>query len=314
MALHPVPAAQSVQQLADAFGLGPVLEAAPVPGGPDVLLRLHTAEGRFLARRATSRTEEDVAFEVALLEHLAGAHLPVPAPRRTREGRALWPSPAGLVTVLPWMAGEVRTRGSVGPEGLARLGRELGRVHVAAQSFPARRERCPALEQVERELDGAAAHGDSPSTREAAREARALLVRARASLQGLEPAGVVHGDLRPAQVRWVGEQPSALYGFEEACHEPYGAELGAALDAWCFDPVAGGWDEACVRALVGGYAEARPLQAVERHNLWGHACFAAARALTGRLGLPGASGALARVRSLAHQGPDAFEARTHPGA
>lgn len=314
MALHPVPTAQSVQQLADAFGLGPVADAAPVPGGPDVLLRLHTAEGRFLVRRAASRTAEDVAFEVALLEHLAGAHLAVPAPRRTRDGQALWHSPAGLVTVLPWLPGEVRPRSDVEPAGLARLGRELGRVHVAAQSFPARRERTPRLEQLERELEGAAAHGDSPSTREAAREARALLARARDTLDGLEPAGVGHGDLRPSQVRWVGAEPSALYGFEEACHEPYAAELGAVLDAWCFDPVGGSWVAQSVRALLGGYEEARPLQDVERHNLWGHAGCAAVRALTARLGLPGASGALARVRSLARLGPAAFEARTHPGA
>jgi homoserine kinase type II len=212
------------------------------------------------------------------------------------------------------MTGEVAARGALGPGHLERLGRELARVHLSAQSFGPRRERTPTLEQLERELEGAATGGDCPSTRESAREARALLARARTGMDGLAPGGIVHGDVRPTHVRWVGDQLSALYGFEEACHEPYAGELGAVLDAWCFDAVTGSWDAACAHGLLSGYAEVRPLQAVERHNLWGHASIAAVCALTARLGLPGASGALVRVRSLARLDPAAFLARAAPGA
>ena len=80
--------------------------------------------------------------------------------------------------------------------------------------------------------------------------------------QGL-PTGVIHADLFPDNVFFIGPELSGLIDFYFACNDALAYDLAICLNAWCFEPnftfnVTKG------RALLRGYEQVRQLTMPER--------------------------------------------------
>jgi homoserine kinase type II len=320
MAVYTVLQPEAFARVAEAYGLGTVQQVVAIPEGSiNTNHRVITSAGRYFVRHTTVRNAEDLRFESALLTHLTESHFPSPTLLLTKQGRPFLELEGGRVSVFKWLSGEELKRPQLTPDHLERLGTELGKMHRITQSFGGSRDNPYSAAQVRSWLAGLRRHSDDEVST-VAEELEEHLDRAEGERgHGLEPRGVIHADLFMDNVKWLADRVGAFFDFEMACKDAYGLDVVITLNAWCFDT--GVYQPELCRAFIRGYVDSRPLAAVERQNLFGHALFGAVRYTASRIRdfhlspLPPDKlfkkdfrTYLARSRELKRMGPEGFRA------
>jgi len=202
---------------------------------------------------------EDLPFFLALLEHLAAHGISCPTPIHGRDGaalRELCGKPAVIVSFLSGMWPKRST-----PQQCGALGTALAQMHLAGADFGMHRANDMSLGGW-RDLFEA--------TRSRAHEIQAGLAETLAAeLDYLAanwptdlPKGVIHADLFPDNVFFLGDRLSGLIDFYFACDDFLTYDLAICLNAWCFE-LDGSFNITKARALLRRYAEVRPLTAAE---------------------------------------------------
>ena len=80
------------------------------------------------------------------------------------------------------------------------------------------------------------------------------------------PQGVIHADLFPDNVFFLGDHLSGLIDFYFACTDTLAYDVAICLNAWCFEPDHS-YNVTKGRALLQGYEATRQLSAEERAAL-----------------------------------------------
>jgi homoserine kinase type II len=80
------------------------------------------------------------------------------------------------------------------------------------------------------------------------------------------PQGVIHADLFPDNVFFIGEKLSGLIDFYFACNDALAYDLAICLNAWCFERD-NSLNITKAQALLTAYDSIRPLSAAERAAL-----------------------------------------------
>lgn len=244
-----------------AYDLGSLLSCKGIAEGVENSnFFLHTSAGNFILTLYEKRVaERDIPFFLGLMEHLAGRGLSCPQPVRNRVGEALGRlagRPAAIVTFLDGYSVHH-------PEAThcARLGEALAKLHLAGTDFSASRPNALSVEGWRPLFEPFAARADevAPSLGEIVAAELDLLERDWP--RGL-PRGVIHADLFPDNVFFIGEEISGLIDFYFACTDALAYDLAICLNAWCFD-ARGTYDRAKGRALLAAYQRLRPLEAAE---------------------------------------------------
>jgi homoserine kinase type II len=222
---------------------------------------VHTTAGYFILTLYEKRVApEDIPFFLALMGHLAARGLTCPQPVKNQTGDMLgWIAgrPAALVTFLDGMWIRRPTAAHC-----AALGEALARLHLAGADFPMRRRNALSADGWRPLYVASAAGADTvqPGLREAIEKELTLLEGAWPS--GL-PEGVIHADLFPDNVFFLGETLSGLIDFYFACTDTLAYDIAICLNAWCFEPDHS-YNVTKGRALLQGYVAARPLSIEER--------------------------------------------------
>ena len=222
---------------------------------------VHTTAGYFILTLYEKRVApEDIPFFLALMEHLAARGLTCPQPVKNQTGDMLgWIAgrPAALVTFLDGMWIRRPTASHC-----AALGEALAQLHLAGTDFPMRRRNALSADGWRPLYVASAAGADTvqPGLREAIEKELTLLEGAWPS--GL-PEGVIHADLFPDNVFFLGEKLSGLIDFYFACTDTLTHDIAICLNAWCFEPDHA-YNVTKGRALLQGYVAARPLSIEER--------------------------------------------------
>jgi homoserine kinase type II len=225
---------------------------------------VHTSRGYFILTLYERRVaESDLPFFLALMEHLASRGITCPQPVKNRVGETLGRlagRPAAMVTFLDGMW--IRRPSA---QHCAALGEALARFHLAGADFPMRRANALSVAGW-RLLYGAC--------RDRADEVQAgledLLARELAVLEGQWPSGlpqgVIHADLFPDNVFFLGDNLSGLIDFYFACTDTLVYDVAICLNAWCFEPDHS-YNVTKGRALLANYAKTRPLSPTEWEKL-----------------------------------------------
>jgi len=222
---------------------------------------VHTTAGYFILTLYEKRVApEDIPFFLALMEHLAARGLTCPQPVKNETGDMLgWVAgrPAALVTFLDGMW--IRRPSA---SHCAALGEALARLHLAGADFPMRRRNALSVDGWRPLYVACAAGADTmqPGLREAIEKELTLLEGA---WPGGLPEGVIHADLFPDNVFFLGEKLSGLIDFYFACTDTLAYDIAICLNAWCFEPDHS-YNVTKGRALLQGYVAARPLSIEER--------------------------------------------------
>ncbi len=221
---------------------------------------LGTTAGTFILTLYEKRVAAgDLPFFVRLLEHLSAKGLTCPQPVANRAGEALGHlcgRPAAIMTFLEgvWVADPQ-------PRHCRALGEVLARLHVAGADFPLQRPNPLSVAGWHQLLAQAAPRADQVVSG-LATEAGADLAEIEARWPAALPGGVIHADLFPDNVFFLGERLSGLIDFYFACTDSFAYDLSICLNAWCFD-AAHRFDPARSQALMDGYLSVRPLNAAE---------------------------------------------------
>ncbi len=240
------------------YNLGAVLAFKGIAEGVEnsnFLLRTET--GQHILTLYEKRVKADeLPFFVDLMEHLAQRGVNCPLPVRDKNGEALGSlagRPAAIVTFLDglWIK-----RPSVIHCG--QLGEALAKMHIAGLSFPGRRENALSVQGWPVLFAAAKARANEVSP--------GLPGEAGAELKAMQklwpkdlPSGIIHADLFPDNVFFLGDRLSGLIDFYFACSDFLAYDLAVCLNSWCFEPDAS-FNVSKGRAMIAGYRRVRELE------------------------------------------------------
>jgi homoserine kinase type II len=241
---------------------------------------VHTSAGNFILTLYEKRVAEaDLPFFLALMEHLAARGITCPQPVRNKAGGTLGRlagRPAAIVTFLDGMW--IRRPSA---RHCAAVGEALARLHLAGADFSMRRPNALSIDGWQPLFEHANGRGDSVRP--------GLCKEISSELDALErcwprdlPAGVIHADLFPDNVFFLGDKLSGLIDFYFACTDTLAYDVAICLNAWCFEPD-NSYNVTKGRALLKAYAAVRTLSPDERAALPVLARGAATRFLLTRL-------------------------------
>ena len=257
MAVYTEVTDEALATFLDGYDLGRVISFKGIAEGVEnsnFLLR--TDAGQFILTLYEKRVhEEDLPFFVGLMEHLARRGVTCPQPVRARDGQALGRLAGRAAAIVTFLDG-LWIRRPQARHGAA-VGEALARMHEAGAGFALSRPNAlsiggwPALFAVaERRADEV-----SPGL---ARETAAELAALQAIWPTDLPSGVIHADLFPDNVFFLGERLSGLIDFYFACNDAFAYDLAICLNAWCFEPD-GAFNVSKGMAMIDGYQRLRPL-------------------------------------------------------
>jgi homoserine kinase type II len=241
---------------------------------------VHTERGNFILTLYEKRVAEgDLPFFIALMEHLAARSINCPQPVKNKSGGMLGRlagRPAAIVTFLEglWIRRPSASH-------CAAVGEALAGLHLAGRDFKMRRANGLALAAWRPLFEQARARGDSVKPGLCDEIARELDFLERSWPRGL-PDGVIHADLFPDNVFFLGDKLSGLIDFYFACTDTLAYDVVVCLNAWCFE-VDHSYNVTKGRALLKAYSQVRPLTAEETAALPVLARGAAMRFLLTRL-------------------------------
>ena len=221
---------------------------------------VHTQRGYFILTLYEKRVAAvDLPFFLSLMAHLAARGINCPQPVVTREGKTLGTLAGRPAALINFLEGMWPRRPSVGH--CVAVGEAMARLHLGGLDFPMQRANALSVAGWRVLYDSAAPRADEsqPGLRQFLADELAFLeARWPSSL----PAGVIHADLFPDNVFFLGERLSGVIDFYFACNDTLAYDVAITLNAWCFEPDHS-FNVTKARALLGGYNRVRPLSAEE---------------------------------------------------
>jgi len=217
---------------------------------------IHTESGPYILTLYEKRVRlQDLPFFLDLMDHLASSGIKCPTPVRDREGkmlRSLAGRPAAIITFLEglWMR---RPR----VEHCAELGKHLAKFHLAGQGFKLKRENNLSVAGW-RSLFEECGERTNEIAVDLCREIDDELAFLEANWPIDLAGGIIHADLFPDNVFFLGQEISGLIDFYFACTDMLAFDIAICLNAWCFE-VDNSFNITKARALLRAYAEERPL-------------------------------------------------------
>jgi homoserine kinase type II len=221
---------------------------------------LHAGAGVYILTLYEKRVdEESLPFFLGLMEHLARHGLNCPLPVRNRSGGALGRiagRPAAIVTFLEGVSAT-----NPNSDQCAALGESLGKLHEAGADFPMRRPNSLGLSAWPELFQQVGARADEVQPGLSDLIAKELTFLERNWPDDL-PSGIIHADLFPDNVLFLGDAVSGLIDFYFACVDDLAYDAAVCLNAWCFDKDQA-FDGRKAQAFFTAYERVRPLTAAE---------------------------------------------------
>src|SRR6266508_2031350 len=265
MAVYTDVAAEDLAQFLAGYDIGELLAYKGIAEGVENSnFLVHTSQGNFILTLYEKRVAaKDLPFFLALMEHLHARGITCPHPVKNRKGEVLGTvagRPAAIITFLDglWIRRPSATH-------CAALGTSLAKLHLAGLDFPGKRANALSV-------DGWRALYEhcSPRAHAVQRDLRTFLADELGHLERTWPRnlpqGVIHADLFPDNVFFLGEKLSGLIDFYFACTDALAYDVAICLNAWCFE-TDHSYNVTKGRSLLQAYAAVRPLSDEERDAL-----------------------------------------------
>ena len=265
MAVYTDVAAEDLAEFLKGYDVGELLSYKGIAEGVENSnFLLHTSKGAYILTLYEKRVAvDDLPYFLSLMAHLAERGVPCPQPARSREGAVysqLAGRPAAIINFLEGMW--PRRPNAAHCTG---VGAALAKMHLAGRDFPMFRKNPLSVEGWRPLFDLAAprADGVQPGLRD-------FITR---ELDHLEacwpndlPLGVIHADLFPDNVFFLGDKLSGLIDFPFSCNDILAYDVAICLNAWCFEPDHS-FNVTKARALLNAYGRERPMSEAEQAAL-----------------------------------------------
>ncbi|WOC15320.1 homoserine kinase [Pseudochrobactrum sp. MP213Fo] len=225
---------------------------------------LRTTQGTFILTLYEKRVDRnDLPFFVQLMQHLASNGIECPQPVVQKNGEAIGElagRPSAIVTFLEgmWLR-------KPAAEHCFALGVAMAQMHLAGQDFAMLRENNLTMKDWRPLWEKCMVDADAVEP--------GLRAQTESDLVYLEqhwpsdlPRGIIHADLFPDNVFFIGQNLSGIIDFYFACSDMLVYDLAICLNAWCFERDFS-YNLTKGTALLRGYNSVRPLSAKEQDAL-----------------------------------------------
>src|SRR5215510_8949194 len=234
MAVYTDVAAEELAQFLAGYDIGTLLSYKGIAEGVENSnFLVHTSHGSFILTLYEKRVDaKDLPFFLGLMEHLASRGITCPQPVKNRQGDMLGTvagRPAAIITFLEglWIRRPSATH-------CAGLGTALARLHLAGLDFPLRRTNELSVAGWRQLYEHCAGRANEVQSDLEGFLAKELADHERNWPRGL-PEGVIHADLFPDNVFFLGDTLSGLIDFYFACTDALAYDVAVCLNAWCFE-------------------------------------------------------------------------------
>jgi homoserine kinase type II len=206
---------------------------------------------------------EDLPYFLGLMDHLAGRGIRCPTPLRGRDGEALRQLCGRPAVIVSFLDGLWPRR--ILPSHCQKLGQAMAEMHLAGADFPLSRQNDLSVAGWRALFDACAPRAHEVRDGLAEEISEELAALERAWPRDL-PAGVIHADLFPDNVFFLGEELSGLIDFYFACNDFFAYDLAVCLNAWCFEPDRA-FNITKARLMLQAYRRVRPFSEAELEAL-----------------------------------------------
>ncbi|MGQ0456420.1 MAG: homoserine kinase [Hyphomicrobium sp.] len=247
------------------YGMGALLSYKGIAEGVENTNYLvHATAGVFILTIYEKRVDPaDLPYFLGLMEHLAAAGVSCPLPVRDAAGRNLNQLSGRHAALITFLEGVWPRKPQASQ--CAQVGKALAKMHLAGRDFAMSRPNAlgvagwrPLFQKFESRADEIL-----PGLRRLIGDELAHLD---ASWPHRLPQGVIHADLFPDNVFFIGDQLSGLIDFYFACNDALAYDVAVCLNAWCFS-AEHAYDPQKGKALLDGYQSVRPMTEPERAAL-----------------------------------------------
>jgi homoserine kinase type II len=265
MAVYTDVAAEELAEFLKAYDIGELLSYKGIAEGVENSnFLMHTTGGAYILTLYEKRVAaDDLPYFLSLMAHLAERGVSCPQPAKNRDG-AVYSELAGRpAAIINFLEGMWPRRPNAAH--CAGVGAALAKMHLAGSDFPLFRKNPLSVAGWRPLFERAADRADTVQA-----GLRDFLAR---ELEHLEarwpqdlPVGVIHGDLFPDNVFFLGDKLSGLIDFPFSCNDILAFDVAICLNAWCFEPDHS-FNVTKARALLNAYGRERPLSATEEAAL-----------------------------------------------
>jgi homoserine kinase type II len=261
MAVYTEVADEELEVFLEPYGIGKLLSYKGIAEGVENSnFMLHTDKGIYFLTLYEKRVAaKDLPFFLGLMNHLADKGLACPVPLRNAHGEMLGELAGRPAALISFLEGVSVRRPQ--PKHCAELGRALASLHLDGLDFKLMRPNALSVAGWRPLLDLCVPRADEIMAG-LAHELREELVALERDWPGDLPQGVIHADLFPDNVFFIGDRLSGIIDFYFACNDALAYDIGVCLNAWCFEHD-GSFNITKARAMLQAYTEMRPLNAAE---------------------------------------------------
>jgi homoserine kinase type II len=266
MAVYTDVAADELAEFLSRYDIGELLSYKGIAEGVENSnFLLHTSSGYFILTLYEKRVaKSELPFFLGLMTHLASRGIICPQPLNNKGGEALSTLAGRPAVIINFLEGIwPRKPNAVHCAG---VGQALAKMHLAGRDFPMSRANALSVSGWRPLFEQAASRAD-----EVQHGLRAFIA---AELDHLEgniwpadlPQGVIHADLFPDNVFFLGERVSGIIDFTFACNDMLAYDVAICLNAWCFESDCS-FNVTKARAFLNAYGRERQLSDAEQKAL-----------------------------------------------
>ncbi len=261
MAVYTEVSDDDLQSFLTGYDLGELLSYKGIAEGVENSnFLLQTTKGTYILTLYEKRVAPaDLPFFLGFMDHLAAKGIACPTPIHGRDGKALRELAGRPAAIVSYLAGVWPRR--VTAVHCAGLGRAMALFHLAGRDYPRQRTNALSLggwRRLHEQVRGRADEVAPGLANKIAGEIDALTAHWPADL----PDGIIHGDLFPDNVFFLGDKVSGIIDFYFACNDALAYDLAICLNAWCFEPD-GDFNITKARQMLFAYREVRPITDAE---------------------------------------------------
>ncbi len=219
-----------------------------------------TSTGRYILTLYEQRVKrDDLPFFLGLLDHLAGKGMACPTPIKTANGDQVTELSGKAAAIVTFLEGFCMKT----PEArhCRDVGQTLARLHIAGKSYTQQRQNALGLTDWQPLFQKFAIEADTIVPGLSKLISDELDWLSKNWPEDLE-TGIIHADLFPDNVFFLGDKLSGLIDFYFACNDLFALDLAICINAWCFDR-AHHFRQSHANALLEGYQSKRVLSQSE---------------------------------------------------
>ena len=250
------------------YNLGSIIDHKEIREGIENTNYLINAEkGKFILTLYEKRVEEkDLPFFISLMKNLFDKNFPSPEPIINKNGSYISEISGKKAAVVSFLNGQAKK--NLSPLDCFEIGIHTAKLHLITKKLTGKRENKLSINSW-RKIYNKVKKDCSKIHPNLARVIEKNLNEIEKNWPKSIPSGIIHADLFPDNIFFVGKKVSGIIDFYFSCYDFYAFEIAVCLNALCFEGKNENLSFNVTKAkkFMDGYSSMRKLNDEEKNSL-----------------------------------------------